>query len=453
MKNKLGLFLLVFGLFGSVVMGCGNEEGTSETEEPSGEQGQQEVEISYLTHWAPPQVEQLKEAIARYEEQHANVTVQVRAVPFGNLLSTLSTQSNSSTAPTIASIYDLWLPELVKNEIVTPAPESYTQDIQEHYPANVVEAARVDENQYGYPNEVDLYALNYNEALFEEAGLSEPPENWEELIEYSKKLTKRDDAGNITQQGFGLINSWNSGVVHPWLSMVFSNGGQLLNEDYQPQVTSDAALEVTQLYQQMIQEANATSPAMGKANASTTGPYLNNFANGKTAMIIMANWWESALRDSMGDQFSNVKTAPIPVGPNGESSHSVSYSWMTVVNNHSTDAQQAAAWDFLQWLNSPESGENGSSAMGNILMSMGILPSRDADLEAHQDELNDPFIQTYVEALENAKPFPIVLGGNEITTRLQKQLESMEFGDATPQEVLEQASQEMENVLNSYYTP
>src|SRR5699024_8128110 len=122
-------------------------------------------------------------------------------------------------------------------------------------------------------------------------------------------------------------------------------------------------------YQKLIYEDKVTNTQMSKANASTTGPYLNNFANGKTGMLIMANWWESDLKDAMGDSFDNVKTAPIPVGPSGDDPHSVSYSWLTVVNSNASDSQQEEAWEFLEWLNSPDSGDDGSSAMGDLLMS------------------------------------------------------------------------------------
>lgn len=57
---------------------------------------------------------------------------------------------------------------------------------------------------YGVPFYVDNKALLYNKRLFAEAGLdpNRPPETWEELMEYSKLLTKRDSEGYLTQVGF-----------------------------------------------------------------------------------------------------------------------------------------------------------------------------------------------------------------------------------------------------------
>ncbi len=412
--------------------------------------GAQKVNLTYLTHWPPDTVAKLQTAIDQYQADHPDVTVTVRAVPFGNLLSTLRSQATSPSGPTIAGIYMLWLPELVQNGIADQAPADIVGDVQSNWPDGVVGSVSVGGGVYGYPNEIDLYALNYNKRLFQEAGIDGPPATWDELVADAKALTKRDASGNIVQQGFGLINSWPAGVVHPWLSLVYSDGGQLL-DGTTPQLTSAPAQAVTDLYHQLIFDDKVTDPAMGTANASTTGPYLQNFTNGQTAMIIMANWWESALRDGMGDSFSDIGTAPIPAGPDGSGSHPVSYTWLNMVNANASDAQKQAAWSFLTWLDGPDSGANGSSAMGDILMSMGILPSRTSDVAAHQDKLGSPFLSGYVSQLDAAIAFPAVLGGEELTNSLQQWLERMEFGQATAQEAMQGAQKDIDAILQRNY--
>src|SRR5690606_37115953 len=127
---------------------------------------------------------------------------------------------------------------------------------------------------------------------------------------------------------------------------------------------------------------------------------------------------------------------------------SISYSWMTVVNAQASAEEQAAAWDFLTWLNGPESGPNGASAMGDILMSMGILPSRTSDVEAFSDRLEgDAFLAGYTETLANAKPFPVVLGGQEFSEALQQQLEALQFGQVTAAEAQANAQADATEIL------
>src|SRR3712207_5902193 len=75
----------------------------------------QSVNISYLTHWGPETVALLEAAAAEYSKDHQDVAVTVRAVPFGDLLTTLRSSGGGEGAATIAGIYDLWLPELVRD--------------------------------------------------------------------------------------------------------------------------------------------------------------------------------------------------------------------------------------------------------------------------------------------------------------------------------------------------
>jgi ABC-type glycerol-3-phosphate transport system substrate-binding protein len=383
----------------------------------------QAADVSFLTHWAPDTVAKLEAAAATYTQAHPDTKITVRAVPFGDLLTTLRTSGGGAGGATIAGIYDAWLPDLAKDQLVAAVPDAIAADTKANWPAGVIGAASIGGVLYGIPNEIDVYALNYNKKLFAEAGITEAPKTWDEFLAAAEKLTDKSKG----QQGFGLINSWAAGVLHPFSSLLVSNGGDLV-VDGKPTLDSEAAKQTFELYEKLI-KSGYSDPAMATADANTTGPFLDSFVSGKTGMIIMANWWESALKAGMGDGFADVATAPIPVGPSGDTARSISYSWMTVVNAKASAEEQAAAWDFLNWLNGPESGPNGASAMGDILMSMGILPSRTSDGTAFADKLaGDAFLKGYTETLANAKPFPVVLGGQEFSESLQKTLEAIQFG-------------------------
>lgn len=399
----------------------------------------QDVQLTYLTHWAPDTVALLERAASDYSADHPGVKVSVRAVPFGDLLTTI--RSGGKDGPTIASIYDLWLPALVKDGLVAPAPEAVAGNVSDNWPAGIAAAASVGGAVYGIPNEINVYALNYNRKLFAEAGIAAPPRTWDELKDAAAKLT---DA-SAGRQGFGMINSWAAGVVHPFSSLLVSNGGSLI-EDGRPKLDSQQALETFQLYETMIKEGY-TVAAMGTADANTTGPFLDNFVSGKTGMIIMANWWESALKGGMGEAFEDIGTAPIPVGPSGDTARSISYSWQTVVNAGADAAEQEAAWDFLVWLNGPESGKDGASAMADILQSMGILPSRSSDVEAYEEALGRPFLEGYVATLASAQGFPIVLGGQEFSEALQQVIEQLQFGQISAEEAQANAQADAASII------
>ncbi|MBI4924234.1 MAG: extracellular solute-binding protein [Devosia nanyangense] len=402
----------------------------------------QAADVSFLTHWAPDTVAKLEAAAAAYTQSHPDTKITVRAVPFGDLLTTLRTSGGGADGATIAGIYDAWLPDLSKDKLVAPVPDAIAADTKVNWPAGVVGAASIGGVLYGIPNEIDVYALNYNKKLFAAAGIAEAPKTWDEFLVDAEKLTDKSKG----QQGFGMINSWAAGVLHPFSSLLVSNGGDLV-VDGKPTLDSDAAKQTFELYETLISKGYS-DPAMATADANTTGPFLDNFVSGKTGMIIMANWWESALKGGMGDALADIATAPIPVGPSGDVPRSISYSWMTVVNAKASADEQAAAWDFLNWLNGPDSGPNGASAMGDILMSMGILPSRTSDGAAFADRLaGDPFLTGYTETLANAKGFPVVLGGQEFSEALQKTLEAMQFGQLTAADAQKTAQDDATEIL------
>ena len=118
----------------------------------------QAADVSFLTHWAPDTVAKLEAAAATYTAAHPDTKITVRAVPFGDLLTTI----RSGGAPTIASIYDLWLPELVRDGLVSPAPDAVAKDVQTNWSEGIAAAAAVKGQIYGIPNEINVYALNYN---------------------------------------------------------------------------------------------------------------------------------------------------------------------------------------------------------------------------------------------------------------------------------------------------
>ena len=286
----------------------------------------EKVNLTYLTHWSPESVAMLEKAATAYGKDHPDVSISVRAVPFGDLLTTLRASGGGAGGATMASIYNAWLPDLAKDKLIAPVPDAMGAEVKADWPAGIVGAASTGGALYGFPNEIDVYALNYNKKLFDAAGIKAPPTTWDEFLADAKALSDKSKG----QQGFGLINSWTAGVIHPFASLLASDGGQLV-ADGKPQLDSPAAKETFALYEKLVKDG-LSDPSMGTSDANTTGPFLDNFVSGKTGMIIMANWWESALKSGMGAKFADIATAPIPVGPHGDKSHSISYSWMTVVN-------------------------------------------------------------------------------------------------------------------------
>jgi multiple sugar transport system substrate-binding protein len=78
---------------------------------------------------------------------------------------------------------------------------------------------------------------------------------------------------------------------------------------------------------------------------------------------------------------------------------------------------------------------------------MGILPSRTSDVEAYKDKLGSPFLAGYVSVLSDAKPFPVVLGGQEFTESLQHTLEALQYGQVSAKDAQANAQADAASIL------
>jgi multiple sugar transport system substrate-binding protein len=242
------------------------------------------------------------------------------------------------------------------------------------------------------------------------------------------------EGDDLTRAGFLFLAGWDSGVVHPFTSLLWSNGGQYVADDYSEALfNQQPGIDVLQTQVDIFNDGSAITGTTQDAD----------FESGRVAMTIMANWWGAQLRASdLG--MENVGVAPVPAGEGG-TSVALQYEWLWGVSNTSDNAE--AAWAFLTWLNNPRDGE-GSSPMGDYLTSaLNAIPGRTSDQEAHADLLGDPFVKPFVDALATARSEPIIPGAQEIKTALQTRIESAWFGESDPADALNAAAEEANRIL------
>jgi multiple sugar transport system substrate-binding protein len=237
--------------------------------------------------------------------------------------------------------------------------------------------------------------------------------------------------------GYGIITGWDSGVVHPWATLLMSNGGSYLNDDSTATAfNSPQGVETLQLYADLV--------ANGGTDVSLSP--LAEFPNGRVGMTIMANWWRASLRNGAGiDYDTEVGVAPVPVGPSGTASATMSYNWLWSVTNSSPN--QEKAWELIQCLNTETEAGKGSP-MGDFLVhALGAIPSNNSDREAFAAELGDHFESPFIDSVNYALPEPVVAGGQEVKTKLQAEIEAVLNGMEDATTALDIASQEGDSVL------
>lgn len=405
---------------------------------------QDQVSLVLLTHWGTKsQKDVLDKIIAEYTQANPNVSIEHQTVLFENLLERITTGQLGGSAPDIYHFYNLWLPSFVQSQLLATPPDSVVSDVQGGYGEGTIAGASYNDQLWGYPTEVNDWQLIYNKAFFKEAGIEKAPETWDEFKETATKLTQKDASGKVTRAGMHFLINWDSGVVHPWVSLLWSNGGTYVSQDNKTvQFNDEKGLQTLQLQVDMLKDGSA----MSAKDAD------NSFLNGQAAMDFRANFYGATLRSSMQGGIENVGVAPIPHTA-GNQSTALQYEWLWGVGNTSQQAEEA--WKFLTWLNDPRqggatpaAGGTASSPMGDFLTSaLNAIPGRTSDQQAHRDVVEDPFVSAFVEALKTSRTEPLIPGAQEIKTTLQKQIEAAWVGQKSPQDALNEAADAADRIL------
>ncbi len=135
-------------------------------------------------------------------------------------------------------IHNTWLPKHGDKFAPLPAdvPDKKNPFTIQNFKDQFVDVAYQDlvyNNQiYGMPLYVDTLGLYYNKDLFNSAGITRPPQTWEEVNADVKLLTKLDQSGNITQSGFSLGTARNiNRSTDILMDMMIQSGVQMTSAD------------------------------------------------------------------------------------------------------------------------------------------------------------------------------------------------------------------------------
>ncbi|GIP38514.1 sugar ABC transporter substrate-binding protein [Paenibacillus sp. J31TS4] len=396
------------------------------------------VTLTLLSHYAGPQEEQLKPYIDQWNKENPNIQVKLEPVDFGELLKTISAKQTAGKVADIMHVYSMWGGQLGKSKVLADPPADVVEDIKSNYPEAAVKGSSIGGKVYGYPTEVQAYALFYNKKLLKDAGYDNPPRTWDEMYSMAKKMTKKDASGKIEVQGFGFNRGYASIVDQPFLSLLATAGGTLLSDDMKKaQLDSDTAKKTLEYTAKFYTDGiSDLSISVGKS-----------FPAEQTAMTIQAGWWAGTLAGTMKDLYANVGTAPIP-SPDGQTKGSLAYTWMWGVNSKSKN--QKEAWAFLNWFNTKPIKDGLTPEANFLLDAFNSVSSRKTDLNAQKlkDKLaSDTVLKTFTDALQYAKPEPNPAAGAEIQDILYKQIESVWSGQTTAQQALPLAQKDIQAKL------
>lgn len=194
---------------------------------------------------------------------------------------------------------------------------------------------------YGLPFDNYSGLLFYNQCMLEEAGFDGPPETWDQLMtEYGPALTGDDQYAYALQSRRGETQSADS-----FMRMVWPFGGELLDAEFEPMLSSEGSLTGLNFRQDLMQYM---PPDIVEWDHDET---VQGLAQGRVAMITEWSAFYATLANPETSTISDCLAIAVePAGPVGPRPALGGFS--LGVNSQSDPAKQAAAWLYIQWLTS-----------------------------------------------------------------------------------------------------
>lgn len=294
------------------------------------------------------------------------------------------------------------------------------------FPPGVREDVTMNGHIVGLPYRADVRLLMYNKGDFDDAGLNREaaPQTWEDIISLGKKLTQRDNNGQMLRSGFRWYGS-------EFYSPVWQAGGDFIVEvNGKPQVTIDSAAsrEGLDFVQKLVSEYQVTPSASKSASGKSWG-----MEYGTASIEVRPEGHIRKLRDEAG--------IDLGIGPAIRHKEAAELVFINkwAISKQSTDTN--AAWKWLEYVSQSE-------VVSQIQFATAGLPPRRsvAQLDPWARDANYRAVfnaMAYVRPLPGAK----YASAAEIRSALTNALKGITAGTMSVPAAIEQAKQTIAGYL------
>lgn len=386
-----------------------------------------------LTWWTgqADQAQTILEGLAAdFEDEHPNVTIEVSsgAPSTEDLLQKLSASFAGGTYPDVSYAFGSWASELAASERTLDITEQVSEpDVawDEFSGAARQTAQPTGEATIGFPAVVDNLSLIYNTTVFDAAGVDYPTEDWtwEDFRAAAKELT---DASTNTY-GYAYSVSGSEETTWQFWPHLWQHGGQILSEDgTTAEFNSEAGVEALTFLRDMAVEDESVYLDQ------TDTKFTELFASDRIGMVTSGPWTLYDLGVA-GTQYGVVQL------PGTDGKHTtVSGPDLWVLFDHQDANRAHWAYEFTQWLTSPEQDVRWNVAYGNLPLRASEIES--PEFQAQVEEM--PGLDVMAANGENAtEPRPTVAGYVNLSEAIGTAISEVLQGQGDPQTALDDAAE------------
>lgn len=372
-----------------------------------------------------------------------NPGIKVKPIYSGSYQDTITkvlTAVKGGDAPQIAVMLSTDMFTLIDEDAVVPFDDIVKSDadkawMKSFYPG-FMENSQTGGKTWGIPFQRSTVVMYWNKELFKEAGLdpNKAPENWAEMVEMGKKLTKRDAAGNVTTWGVQVPSS---GFPY-WLFQGFTtpNGAILMNSaGNQTYFDKKEVIDALQYWVDLSQKHKIHPPGIVE-----WGTTPKDFFERKAAMIWTTTGNLTNIRANAKFDFG------VAMLPASKRRGSPTGGGNFYVFKKATAEQREAALKFAKWMTTPERAAEWAIATGYVAVSPAAWET--PAMKKYVAEFPAPLVAR--DQLMHAVAEFSTHENQRVTKALNDGLQAALTGAKSPELAMKDAQREAERILRSY---
>lgn len=297
-----------------------------------------------------------------------------------------------------------------------------------------LDAVSWDSKVYGLPKFASVQTMFWNKDHFTKAGLDPDTavETWDQFVAAAKALTTDGRYGYTCDMGNP------AGAYQNFLRTLLLAGGDLYDDQWNPQLDSEAGIEALTKLVELLHLHKAMDPA--SLQITNASDLVEVFSQGNTSIVF--NWpfqWATATAEGAVTTAETTGNGLIP-GINVRSA-SIDGSEGYAINTYSKN--KAAALKWLQFASSATTQREIVGQEGWFPVSQEILDDP-ATLEAL------PVVETYKQSTEYATRRWGTPWSNELDQLLSVRISNAMNQRETPEEALKAAQEELKPIVDKY---
>jgi len=456
---RKSLLSLVAVLVLSLTLGAcgGGEKGTTTAETPGASPAAGPVNIDL---WHSEQAAN-QETISRLVDRFNSSQNEVRVHPsyqgtYDDAMAKLVASLPTRQVPAVALLGDIYTQMAIDSGAAAPIQDFVDRDgydLSDLDPKGV-QSFTSQGKLWAMPFAMEVALLYYNKVTFREVGLDpeKPPQDLEEVRQYSEKLLKRDGSGNVVRSGLALD-------IAIWMERMLAEHGDLLvdkENGHDGRATkvlfdNDTGRWFFQWWHDMVDSGLAFN--VGR-NPTVVEGFLA-IASGRAAMTFSYSGALRSVIDALeagepGAQGIEIGVSRLPGVPGGTGQTGFSSFGLWILNVRPKDEQEAA-WKFIKWLMEPQQQAEWFAGSGYLPVSRSAV-----DLPVAQDVLAQyPLFQVafdlYLSAPANPATEGTILGPlQKVREAIFRGVEEMLAGIKDPDQALADAAAGADEAIKEY---